>query len=454
MSEMVRDYSRVVPTEYHDVAQNARRLAVLHSVCVELTRLTGGWIERTPELPEKLALGFITFEDAEAAADLEGRLRELRASDAEIEANLRRTARALVALERAEDCHAFVAGLARVVKPALVGDLRRHLDAAPPYVDEPSVRILKRVIAEQEGHIAKLLALLADRQVGWGAHREFAEQVLEGLWDLHAPDGGLTAGLFVGKDPITLDRPAWPSSVRQLAYEDPGDPYPQEFEPAMRRCVHDLVFSEVEALEIFGHYVYAFADAELPWEFHRAAARIAWDEARHVELLLNVLERYDGTLGEFPAKAPGYEEYVRQDTIVEKLIMVNVIAEGEVSTDTQTQHRDAFRQLGDELSATLKDYEMADEVVHGRFGLVWSRWLADRNGEDWSAAYQRAFQALEDFKSQHDDEGGDSPIPLVRLGVDETGAKRVLNIEAKKLVGFSDEEIARLREQAGSAVEA
>jgi hypothetical protein len=37
--------------------------------------------------------------------------------------------------------------------------------------------------------------------------------------------------------------------------------------------------------------------------------------------------------------------------------MVNVIAEGEISTDTQTQHREAFRQLGDELSALLKDYE-------------------------------------------------------------------------------------------------
>ncbi len=453
MSQMVRDYSRVTPTHYHDVEVNARRLAILHSVVVELTRVTGGWIARTPELSEKLALALVTFEDAEAAADLEVRLRELRASDADIAADLRRSAPALGTLERADDCYAFIAGLARVVKPAFVADLRRQLDAAPPYVDEPSVRILKRVISEQEGHIAKLSALLADRGVSWAAHAELEGRLRRGLWDLYAPDGAMTRDVFVGQAPITLQRPAWPAAVRQLEFEDAGDPYPTEFEAAMRRCVHDLVFSEVEALDIFGHYVYAFADAELPWEFHRAAARIAWDEARHVELLLNVLERYGGSVGEFPAKAPGYEEYIRQDSILEKLIMVNVIAEGEVSTDTQTQHRDAFRELGDELSATLKDYEMADEVVHGRFGLIWSRWLADRDGEDWSAAYQRAFSALEEFKNQHDDEGGDSPIPLVRLGQDETGSKRVLNIEAKKLVGFSDEEIARLREQPGSVLE-
>ena len=88
------------------------------------------------------------------------------------------------------------------------------------------------------------------------------------------------------------------------------------------------------------------------------------------------------------------------------------------------------------------------------FGLVWSRWLADRNGEDWSAAYQRALDALEEFKGQHDDEGGDSPIPLIRLGADETGSMRVLNLEAKRLAGFTEEEIARMRAQPGSVVEA
>ena len=43
-------------------------------------------------------------------------------------------------------------------------------------------------------------------------------------------------------------------------------------------------------------------------------------------------------------------------------MMVNVIAEGEYSTDTQTQHREAFKQLGDDLSALLKDYEMVQRV--------------------------------------------------------------------------------------------
>jgi uncharacterized ferritin-like protein (DUF455 family) len=227
--------------------------------------------------------------------------------------------------------------------------------------------------------------------------------------------------------------------------------YPRDFESAMRRCVHDLVFSETEALDIFGRYVYELG--ELPWQFSFEAARIAWDEARHVELLLNVLERYGGAVGEFPAKAPGFEEYVRQPTVLEKLIMVNVIAEGEVSTDTQTQHREAFRQLGDDLSSLLKDYEMADEVSHGQFGIRWSRWLAERTGQSYEEAFAKAHRALEEFKSSHDAEGEPSPIPLVRLGVDETGAGRVVNVTAKRLVGFDEEAISGLAETAATTIE-
>jgi uncharacterized ferritin-like protein (DUF455 family) len=451
MSQAPLDYSLVNPSGAHDVATNAKRLGVLYTVAVELARLVGGWIPRTPELPEKLALGLIVFEDAEAAYALESRLRELRVSDEEIDALRRRTAPALNRLEHAEDPAAFLATLVRVVKPAFVGDLRRHIDAAPPYVDDPTVRILSRIIAEQERHIAKALSLLADRGIGWTAYQELERTVRDGLWDLRAEDGGLQEGDHVGRTPAVVERPAWPAAVEQLAYEEEGPPYPEDYDGAMRRCVHDLVFSELEALDIFANYLHAFASTEFPWQFHYEASRIAWDEARHVELLLNVLERYDGTIGEFPAKAPGWAESLRQDSVLQKIIMLNVIAEGEVSTDTQTQHRDAFLELGDELSATLKDYEMADEVIHGRFGLRWARWLSERTGESYEQAYERAYASLEEFKDQYAPDGAPSPIPLLRLGLDDTGEQRTVNVEAKRLIGFTDEEIERMREQAGKA---
>lgn len=453
MTQIAKDYGRPDPARLLDVRSNARQLATLYTLEVELARLTGGWVARLPELPEKLLLGRIAFEDADHAQLLEERLLELRSEPGAIDAFRERGAAALLALERLDEPQAFLAGLFRVVKPALIADLRRHLDACPPYVDEPTVRILRRLIADEQDHIASGLALLAERGVSWAETEQLEAQLRPLLWDLEADDGGLETGRFVGCDPVPLARPVWPTAVHQLAYEEPAPPYPDDFDGAMRRCVHDLVFSETEALDIFGRYLYDFAGSEFPWSFHHEAARVCWDEARHVALLLNVLERYGGTVGDFPAKAPSYEEYYRQPSALEKLIMVNVIAEGEVSTDTQTQHRDAFGALGDELSALFKDYEMADEVVHGRFGVKWSRWLADRSGADYQAAYARARAALEEFKGQHDDQGGESPIPLVRLGVDETGDKRVVNVEAKRLVGFSQADIERIKAEGGTAVE-
>lgn len=445
MTHALKDYRRVEPERMHDVRANARRLGILYTVEVEIARLVGGWIPRIPEHSEKLALGQMLYEDADHARQLEQRLLELMVAPDSLEDLRRRSAPVLVALERAESPERFLSALFRLVKPALLGDLRRHLDGCPPYVDEPTVRILHRIIADEEQHVATGLALLADRGATWDADPRG-----EPLWNLFAEDGGLTAGTFVGADPVPLASPVWPGAVEKLPSESPMPAYPGDYDHAMRRCIHDLVFSETEALDIFGRYVYEFHS--LPWQFHFESARIAWDEARHVELLLNVLERYGGTIGDFPAKAPGYEEFVREPTPLRKILMVNVIAEGEVSTDTQTQHREAFRELGDELSALLKDYEMADEVVHGQFGVKWSRWLAKESGADYDEELAASRRSLEEFKSSHDEEGA-TDIPLVRLGADETGNRRVVNIAAKRLLGYSDEEIERMAASAGATID-
>ncbi len=446
MTSMIKNYRRARPDAMHDVRENARKVAILYSVEVELARLVGAWIARTPELPEKLALARVLYEDADHARLLGQRLLELRVAESRLDSLRRRTVPAFQTLEALDDAGAFFDQLFRVVKPALLADYRRHLDSAPPYVDEPSVRLIRQIIREEAEHLGAGLALLAERGRAPGG-----EVAYEELWNLDADDGGFTADEWVGHEPRQLLSPVWPAAVDKLGYDEPMPPYPQEFEQAMQRCVHDLVFSETEALDIFGRYVYELND--LPWQFSFEAARIAWDEARHVELLLNVLERYGGEIGSFPAKSPGYEEYVRQPTTLEKLIMVNVIAEGEVSTDTQTQHREAFRQLGDELSALLKDYEMADEVSHGQFGLRWARWLAEQTGQNYDEAFASAHRALEEFKSSHDGEGEASPIPLVRLGVEETGSGRLVNVSAKRLVGFSDDEIAALTVDAKGTIE-
>lgn len=440
MSTSARNYTRRDPTQMHDVRDNARKLAILYTVEVEIARLVGLWIPKIREMPEKLWLGQMLYEDAEHAMWIEKRLEELRLLPSAIANFRRRTTPMFKALEATADADAFLRGLFLVVKPALLADYQRHIEACPPYVDDPSIRFLRRVIADEQGHIAKGLSLLASRK-GTGQAPQ------DELWDFDSKDGAFVTNDFVGQHPQPQPMPNWPEEVEHLPAVAPMPPYPGTFEGDMQRVAHDLVFSELEAAEIFARYVYEYH--QCPWQFHYEAARIAWDECRHVELLLNVLDRYNGHVGQFPAKAPGFEEFMHLQSPVERMIMVSVIAEGEVSTDTQTQHREAFRKMGDQFSALLKDYEMADEVSHGQFGERWARAFCKQMGEDYDVAYQRAKEALERFKAQHPEAEGDSAIPLVRLGADESGEKRTVNVTAKRLLGYSEERIKQLVDASG-----
>jgi uncharacterized ferritin-like protein (DUF455 family) len=380
---------------------------------------------------------------------IEERLVELRVAETRLPDFRERTAPALKLLETVTDPDQFLAGLFRVVKPALIADYRRHIEGCPPFVDDPSKRFLKRALAEEEEHVGSGLALLAKRGIGWPDAGCIESKVRAGLWRLDDKEGGFITGDFVGRVPVAQPRPIWPAEVEHIAAA-PMPHYPGNFEGDMQRVAHDLVFSELEAEEIFARYVYEYPQCS--WQFHRESARICWDEARHVELLLDVLQRYGGHVGQFPAKAPGFEEFMSLESPVERMIMVSVIAEGEVSTDTQTQHREAFRQVGDDLSAILKDYEMADEVSHGRFGERWARRLAQQMGADYDTAFARARAALNAFKARHPEAEGESEIALVRLGADEGGSKRLVNATAKRLLGYSEADIRRLVSESGGSL--
>lgn len=70
-------------------------------------------------------------------------------------------------------------------------------------------------------------------------------------------------------------------------------------------------------------------------------------------------------------------------------------------------------------------------------------------GEDYDPAYENAHAALERFKAQHPEAEGELAIPLVRLGADEAGEKRTINVTAKRLLGYSDERIRKLVAESG-----
>ena len=67
---------------------------------------------------------------------------------------------------------------------------------------------------------------------------------------------------------------------------------------SMRDRVHGILVGELQAMEGAGRTVFDFPDA--PWEFTMDMARQVWDESRHVETYLGLLDHLGGYVGEFP----------------------------------------------------------------------------------------------------------------------------------------------------------
>src|SRR5712691_9542280 len=162
---------------------------------------------------------------------------------------------------------------------------------------------------------------------------------------------------------------------------------------SIRERVHGILVGELQAMEGAGRTVCDFPDA--PWEFTMDMARQVWDESRHVEIYLGLLE------------------YLACD-VFNQLIHI-------------------ARKIGDPVIERAVDFVLADEITHVRMG---SRWLNELTRGD----PERRRRALE-FQETIDERfnlGG------VRLD----GAHEEVGIsiarEARRLAGFTDEEIEKL----------
>jgi uncharacterized ferritin-like protein (DUF455 family) len=67
---------------------------------------------------------------------------------------------------------------------------------------------------------------------------------------------------------------------------------------SIKERAHGILVGEMQAMEGAGRTVYDFPDA--PWEFTMDMARQVWDESRHVEIYIRLVEHLGGYIGEFP----------------------------------------------------------------------------------------------------------------------------------------------------------
>jgi uncharacterized ferritin-like protein (DUF455 family) len=72
-------------------------------------------------------------------------------------------------------------------------------------------------------------------------------------------------------------------------------PHEEDF---LKARLHGIAVGEMQAMEAAGRTLFDFPDA--PWEFQLDMARQVWDESRHAEIFIKLLEYVGSFLGEFP----------------------------------------------------------------------------------------------------------------------------------------------------------
>ena len=218
--------------------------------------------------------------------------------------------------------------------------------------------------------------------------------------------------------------------VAQVKVDQGLPPFPDlASRESIKERAHGIMVGEMQAMEGAGRTVYDFPDA--PWEFTMDMARQVWDESRHLEIYLRLLEHLDGYPGEYPETTILWRCACAEDAAA-RVAGVNRGLEG-LACDVFNQLVHIARKLGDPIIERSVDFVLADEITHVRMG---SRWLNELTRGD--AERRRKAIEFQDSIDERFNLGGsrqDGEHELVAISI----AK-----EARKLAGFTDEEIERL----------
>jgi hypothetical protein len=144
------------------VNDRARAIATFRFIEVTLMELVAGWTPTTPEMEAKVMFGRHIWDFAQHADALGKRTFELRQpeqytlpADPAYIALLKRVASAQDTAER-------LASLYEVVLPGLVRRYETYMAATDPILDEPTVLIMERIVADLRRQSAREQALLKE----------------------------------------------------------------------------------------------------------------------------------------------------------------------------------------------------------------------------------------------------------------------------------------------------
>lgn len=384
----------------YDVDENAIRFSNYFHVLRELVHRTAGWLPLVPEFELKYRLGDHLHDDARAVSRVKRRLYELRhpseypgAPGGELGALLDRIA-------GADSPGEYLSIAYGEAKPALEAAMRTHLAELDPVSDEPSLRLLTKIVERQERHI---------REMGRRAVDGEREPAASGMADLGSlPIELKTEPRALGvmapldepvRDPFVEVTPEGdPFLARELYVNDPELNHVPVERPEQRHFFHGLMDAELCAAELMARN--SHEHPEMPWDFHVDMARQTWDEVRHARLHYVLMPTELGCEWGDYAVGFSYFKSVYAHDLLGRLALFNSTSEQRAMW-RHSRRRKVLVERGQETVARVFDYLLADEVPHVHNG---TRWGAHLCGGD-EAVYR-------------------GRVREIREELDETGAPR------------------------------
>ncbi|MGB8682086.1 MAG: DUF455 family protein, partial [Candidatus Binatus sp.] len=217
-------------------------------------------------------------------------------------------------------------------------------------------------------------------------------------------------------------------------------PHEEDF---LKGRLHGIAVGEMQAMEAAGRTLFDFPDA--PWEFQLDMARQVWDESRHAEIYMKLLEYVGSYYGEFPEGEVLWSCTQAEDPAA-RVAGINRGLEG-LACDVFEQLIRIAQKMGDSVIERSVDYVLADEITHVRMGSQWMRKLTEGDPERFKRAqeFQDRIDELFNFgPGRKRIEDVDHVKQRVNEKEIEIDAGLTIAREARLLAGFTEEEIDRL----------
>lgn len=276
----------------------------------------------------------------------------------------------------------LLVGLYGVAIPAVVRALQRHLQDTNLLVDHPSVRLCRFALLELEDiadYGERAITCMVDAHV-----RHAMSDWVQLLQDCLASAGDLHGADPMQSRTLRLMHSAAPYRYDGVPRRDERFPDPYNMGVHAETFLYDekqkpedkslMMFykrlREIDVPEMMASIITETPGK--PWGYYQDMTRQLWDEARHAMM---------GEVG-FAQAGVNWPEHVRinftwslalntQLTADERHSVLYFIEQGLMPRNGKRYEWEVGLKSGSAFTATLQDYDWADEVLHARIGRDW-----------------------------------------------------------------------------------